>query len=363
MDGAQHEDRTQRAPGQFVVRQALVAIAVALLAIGAITAVSGGDDDGGNSSISPGFVFDTTVAGTSETSIVLASGASTNTDAAITVPVDTDVADTTSTAGAPAGSGNGTIVTPIVTPIVTTTALGVPSIDAKAFAVYDVTNNRWLADNGADTPMPVGSVMKLLTTYVVLQAGDLSKVVSVPKLTVDIDESSIGLYEGERLPRDVLLRAMLIVSANDAARSLATDVGGSIDGFVTQMNAAAQSLGMSNTVAANPIGLDAADAHSSAHDMISLAALLMQNQTFREAVIKPSANLHGQTFSTTNGLLTTYRGATGVKTGHTTQAGYCLIGAATRDGRSLIVAVLGAQTDVSRLQGATALLDWGFAQP
>ena len=196
----------------------------------------------------------------------------------------------------------------------------------------------------------------------VLQAGDLAQVVTVPELQVDIAESAIGLYKGEQVPRDVLLRAMLIVSANDAARALAIDVGGSIEGFVQQMNAAADELGLSNTVAANPIGLDASGAHSSARDMVTLAALLMRDPTFREAVKKPSANLHGQTFAATNDLLRTYEGADGVKTGHTTDAGYCLIASATRDGRTVLVAVLGAPTEDARLAGATALLDWAFAQ-
>ena len=358
MDGAQHEDRPQRAHAQFAVRQALVAIVAAFVAIGAISVLSH-DDSSATVTSAPGSVLDTTPNTTSG-------------ESSVTVPLDTDVVENQGTAAPLSSSTSSTAATTptagpttatIVSPIVTSPAVGVPAIDATAYAVYDVTNDRWLVESGADTPMPVGSVMKLLTSYVVLQTGDLSKVVTVPKLTVDIEESAIGLYEGEQLPRDVLLRAMLIVSANDAARALAIDVGGSIDGFVTQMNAAARALGMTNTVAANPIGLDAAGAQSSAHDMISLASLLMQDQTFREAVVKPSANLHGQTFSATNKLLTTYDGATGVKTGHTTQAGYCLIGSATRDGRELIVAVLGSQTDASRLQATTSLLEWGFTQP
>lgn len=383
MDGAEYEDKPQRAPVPFAARQAMVAIVAALLAIGAISVFTG-SADGGKQSIatlgtgsdgSSGSTLDAGSPGSTahtdeqaETSLDDPPDGSANTVPLDTLALDTNVVGTNAGTTAPTAVGTPastpatapTIVAPIS---ITTPTVGVPSIDAKAYAVYDVTNDRWLAESGADTPMPVGSVMKLLTSYVVLQAGDLSKVVTVPKLTVDIDESAIGLYQGEQLPRDVLLRAMLIVSANDAARTLATDVGGSIEGFVAQMNAAAQQLGLTNTVAANPIGLDAAGAHSSAHDMISLAALLMQNETFREAVIKPSANLHGQTFSATNGLLTTYRGATGVKTGRTTQAGYCLIGSATRDGRSLIVAVLGAQTEDSRLRGAASLLDWGFTQP
>ena len=100
-----------------------------------------------------------------------------------------------------------------------------------------------MAEHEADTARPVGSLMKLLTAFVVIQAGDPSHVATVPAMQTDVEESSIGLYEGERLGRDVLLRAMLIVSANDAARTLAVDVGGSEQAFVDQMNETAQASG------------------------------------------------------------------------------------------------------------------------
>ena len=228
--------------------------------------------------------------------------------------------------------------------------------------VYDVGSQQWLAEHEADTPRAVGSVMKLLTAYVVIQAGDPTHVATVPALQLDKSESSIGLYEGEKLKRDLLMRAMLIVSANDAARTLAVDVGGTEDAFVTRMNTAAQALGMVNTVAANPVGLDAAGEHSSARDMVTLANILMGDPTFRATVARKDARLHGLVFPSTNDLLSTYAGATGVKTGHTTDAGYCVVGSATRDGRSVIVAVLGAPSDKARLTGATALLDWAFTQ-
>lgn len=156
---------------------------------------------------------------------------------------------------------------------------------------------------------------------------------------------------------------MLIVSANDAARTLAADIGGSQDGFVSLMNAAAASLGLAGTVAMNPIGLDAAGAHSTARDLATLASLLMQDETFRATVARTSATLHGQTFPATNdAFLTTYPGADGVKTGHTTEAGYCLAASATRDGRRIVVVVLGSSSDAARVAAASQLLDWAFTQ-
>jgi D-alanyl-D-alanine carboxypeptidase len=315
--------RHRRAATPFTVRRTVVAIIAAALSVATISVVARDDGD------------DHAAAST---------GSSGSTGSFAPGPLD-----------GTGGQGSS------VTATATATAVGVPRVEAQAFAVYDVTGDRWLAEHRADAPMAVGSVMKLLTAHVVLQAGDLDRVVTVPELTIDDDESVIGLYEGERLPRDVLLRAMLIVSANDAARALALDVGGDMEQFVAEMNAAAAELGLTDTVARNPVGLDADGAHSSARDMVSLAAHLMQDDVFRQAVIKPTARLHDQTFSATNDLLGIYDGATGVKTGHTTEAGYCLIGSATRDGRELIIAVFGAPSDESRLHAATDLLDWGFS--
>ena len=88
----------------------------------------------------------------------------------------------------------------------------------------------------------------------------------------------------------------------------------------------------------------------------------MDDPTFRTTVARTDARLHGSVFPSTNPLLSTYEGATGVKTGHTTDAGYCIVASATRDGRPVIVAVLGAPSDKARIDGATALLDWAFTQ-
>jgi serine-type D-Ala-D-Ala carboxypeptidase (penicillin-binding protein 5/6) len=237
-----------------------------------------------------------------------------------------------------------------------------PHIDAAAYAVYDVGSQRWLAELDADTARPVGSLMKLLTAYVVMQAGDPTHVATVPAMQLDPAESVIGLYEGQRLQRDVLLRAELIVSANDAAHTLALDIGGTEEAFVTMMNDAAQTLGMTQTVAINAVGLDAEGAHSSPRDMVMIATTLMEDPAFRATVARTDAEMNGQHFSSTNKLLTSYEGATGVKTGHTTDAGYCLVGSATRGDRSVIVAVLGAPSDQARFDGASALLDWAFTR-
>ena len=284
---------------------------------------------------------------------------STSTVATTSTVAVTTSTSTTSTTTAPLPTT--TAVSPATTPVTTTVdPAQPPHIDAAAYVVYDVDSQQWLAEQEADTARPVGSLMKLLTAFVVMQAGDPTHVATVPAMHLDPAESAIGLYEGQRLSREVLLRAELIVSANDASRTLALDVGGTEQGFVAMMNQAAQALGMGNTVAVNSVGLDDEGAHSTPRDMVVIATILMQDPTFRATVARTDARMNGQHFNATNKLLTSYDGATGVKTGHTTDAGYCLVGSATRGDRSLIVALLGAPSDKARIDGATALLDWAF---
>lgn len=237
---------------------------------------------------------------------------------------------------------------------------GVPAVDAAAYLVYDAATNRIIAAKEASTPRAVGSVIKLLTTLVVLQAGPLEDPVTVPKMTIDAKESQIGLRAGEKLTRAILMRAMLIVSANDAARALAIDTAGSEEKFVEQMNAMAEALGLQDTVAKSPVGLDAPGAHSTAEDVLTLARHVLRNDDVRAAVARRTAKLHGTTYAATNKLIGSLAGADGIKTGRTTQAGYCIAASATRNGRQIIVVVLGAPSDAARTKAAKALINWGF---
>lgn len=297
-------------------------------------------------------------------------------------PVATDAAPTTTPVSAAAPT---TAIDPATTPTTTpaatappTTVAAVPastgtagdpvaaapvSIDARAYGVFDLTGDRWLAGQGLDDQLAVGSIMKLLTARVVMQAGDPGRVVTVPDLQLDPMESNIALAPGEQFPRDVLLRAMLIVSANDAARVLARDVGGDESTFVAMMNDAAEALGLTGTVAANPTGLDQDGAHSTVRDVVRLSSVLLQDPAFDATVARTSAHLHGADHPASNDLLSVYQGADGIKTGTTTDAGHCLAASATRDGRRIVVVVLGSSSDDSRVAAASGLLDWAFAQP
>lgn len=259
------------------------------------------------------------------------------------------------------GSATATIQTASHTTVVDGGA--VPAVGASACTVFDTGTSSMLAAKDADTRLAVGSLVKLLNAAVAYEAGQPGKEVVAPgDLAGGTGESVIGIRAGQVVSRASLIRAMLKVSANDAARLLAIDIGGSEDAYAAMMNDAAAALGLTNTHAVNASGLDADGQFSSARDLITLATVLSANRDFRRTVTETTAQWNGQTIPNTNDLLGTYPGADGIKTGHTSHAGYCLLASATRDGRRIIVAVLGAPTDAGRDEAAAALLDWAFAQ-
>jgi D-alanyl-D-alanine carboxypeptidase (penicillin-binding protein 5/6) len=243
------------------------------------------------------------------------------------------------------------------------TAVGVPPVAAEAYVVLDADTGRPLAAVDADERRPVGSLAKLMTAHLALRAGDPDRAVTVPALDVAGDESQVGLVPGSVERRETLIEATLVASANDAARTLAVDVGGDETAFVEMMNDEAAALGLDDTRYANPAGLDDAAQWSTAHDVAVLADRLMDDAAFRAVVDEPSVSIDARDHASTNDLLGVYAGADGIKTGHTDEAGWCIAASATRDGRRVIVVVLGAPTESARDDAATTLLDWAFATP
>jgi D-alanyl-D-alanine carboxypeptidase (penicillin-binding protein 5/6) len=235
-----------------------------------------------------------------------------------------------------------------------------PAIPAAAYVVVDGDTGERLASRNADQPRAVASLTKLMTARLVLDAGPLGHTATVPPLRIAGDESQAGLQPGDHVSRGDLLRAMLVASAGDAARTLAVDVAGDERSFVHMMNTEAAATGLDATRYANPDGLDDPAQHSSAADVAHLARDLMRDPVFRQIVAADSTTLNGSTLPATNDLLGAYPGADGIKTGHTGQAGWCLAASATRDGRSIIAVVLGAPTEQARDDAARALLDHGF---
>ncbi len=337
-------------------RLGLLALAATLMAT-TVAACSGDDATteagaGGTTTLVQEIVTDAPTAG-GETSLPGASAPAASTTTTLAAPSTT--AATTTTVAAP------TTLAPTTVPAPPTTVF--PAVEAAAYVVLDQATGAVMASNQPDAPVAVGSLMKLLSAQAAYAAGQSTKLVVAPDgLIIDPEESRIGIRPGAELQRDLLIRAMLIVSANDAARLLALDIAGGEPQFAELMNEHAAALGLTGTHAINATGLDADGQYSTANDMSRLAAFLMQNQTFQSTVLRTSANLNGQSFPASNDLLSEYPGSDGVKTGHTSQAGWCIVASAQRNGRRVFVTVLGAPTEAARDAAAIGLLDWAWGQ-
>jgi serine-type D-Ala-D-Ala carboxypeptidase (penicillin-binding protein 5/6) len=205
-----------------------------------------------------------------------------------------------------------------------------------------------------------------MTAYLALHDLRPNKMVTAPAYRPSNPaEVRLGLQPGERMRVRDLLYALLLPSASDAAETLAVAVSGSVPDFVQQMNRTARRLGLSDTSYANPIGLDDPDNYSSAHDLVTLASILMRNRLFARIVNTPAATLssgdHPRTVTSRNTLLGQAPWVNGVKTGHTLDAGYVLVGSGTRGSTTLISAVLGTSSEYTRDQTTLELLDYGFS--
>jgi D-alanyl-D-alanine carboxypeptidase (penicillin-binding protein 5/6) len=159
---------------------------------------------------------------------------------------------------------------------------------------------------------------------------------------------------------------MMLPSANDAAHDVAILAAGSVGRFVSLMNARARKLGLHETHFSTPVGLDDSDNYSSARDLVYMALLLRQNSFLREISAQPRAILHSgareRAVVNRNDLVAKYPFVDGVKTGHTIDAGYVLVGSATRDGVSVVSSVLGAPSEAARDADSLALLRYGLSQ-
>jgi D-alanyl-D-alanine carboxypeptidase (penicillin-binding protein 5/6) len=240
---------------------------------------------------------------------------------------------------------------------------GVPQVSARAYIVQNGRNGEVLAERNDRDRLPIASITKLMTVLVTLQHARLDDVVTVSRRAAAVGESSIYLIKGERLTIEELVEAALIQSANDAAVALAEHVGGSQAGFVAMMNAEAQKLGLRDTHFANPDGLDAPDHYSSAHDVTRLARIAMKNEVIRRIVDEQTARISGgRTLTTWNDLLARYSGVFGVKTGHTTAAGWSEVAAARSHGVTIYATLLGSPARETRNDDLAALLTWGLTR-
>jgi D-alanyl-D-alanine carboxypeptidase (penicillin-binding protein 5/6) len=238
-----------------------------------------------------------------------------------------------------------------------------PRVAAGAYLVEDARTGEVLAAYHAHQRRPIASITKLMTVIVALQHHRLSDVVSVDPRAAAVGESSIYLRAGEQMTVRDLVEAALIQSANDAADALALSVAVDFPSFATLMNEEARALGLRDTHFVRPDGLDAPGEYSTAADVTRLARDAMRIPFVRQTVRRETAQLaDGQTLHTWDDLLGVVPGLLGVKTGHTSEAGWCQVAAVRRSGVTLYATILGSPDRAVRNQSLEALLLWGLAQ-
>lgn len=241
-----------------------------------------------------------------------------------------------------------------------------PRIDAESAIVVEASTGQIAYAKRANERRPIASTTKLMTALLTLERVGLDDVFTAPAYAADPIESKLGLQTGERMTARDLLRALLLVSANDGAVDLATGVSGSIPAFVDAMNARARELGLRSTSYANPVGLDDPANYSTAADLVKLAIVLRRNRFFRETTDLERTRLESgaqpRTIVNRNDLLAQSPEVDGIKTGYTTSAGYVLVGSATRNGVTVVSAVLGEPSESTRNADTLALLRHGLSQ-
>ena len=215
-------------------------------------------------------------------------------------------------------------------------------------------------------PASVTKVMTLLLTMEAIDGGQLSydTMVTASAHACSMGGSQIWLKENEQMTAGEMLKAVCVVSANDCAVALAEHIAGSEDSFVEQMNQRAAELGMADTTFKNATGFPAAGHVTSAHDIALMSRELIQHHPdIRQFTTVWMDSLRGgeSQLVNTNRLIRFYDGATGLKTGFTASALYCLSGTAERDGMELIAVIMKDATSAQRFEDAQALLSYGFA--
>ena len=237
-----------------------------------------------------------------------------------------------------------------------------------ALLMEKTTGQILYAQNEHDT-LPPASVTKIMTVLLTMEAIDsgriaLDDMVTVSAYAAGMGGSQVFLSEGEQMSVDDLLKAVCVSSGNDAAVALAEHVAGVTELFVEQMNNRARELGMKDTHFVNCTGLTAEGHVTSAHDIALMSReLLLHHPEVRSYTTIWMDTLRNGTFglSNTNKLIRFYDGATGLKTGFTQEAGYCISATAERDGMELIAVIMKGNTSDSRNADAKTLLNYGFS--
>ena len=243
-------------------------------------------------------------------------------------------------------------------------------LDCKSAILIEASTGKVLYEQDPDKALPPASVTKVMTLLLVMEAIEAGKIKYSDTVRASANACSMGgsqifLEENEEMSVEDLVKSVVIASANDAAVALAEYVAGTEEAFVKQMNEKARALGMKNTNFENTNGLDdtAQNHFTSARDIAIMSRELIKYPKITEYSSIWMDSIRNGEFglTNTNRLVRFYKGATGLKTGSTSKAGFCISATAERDGMSLICVIMGAPSRDVRNAAAASLLDYGFA--
>ncbi len=238
-----------------------------------------------------------------------------------------------------------------------------PLIRARSAILIDARTGRTLYQKFADTETQVASTQKLVTALVVVESGDLGRIVTIERADTVVEPTKLGVRAGQKYTRLNLLTAMLVKSENDAAAALARDNAGSITSFAVLMDRKAREVGAYNSHFVNPHGLPAPQ-YSTARDMAKVAFRAYHEPLLRSIVCKRTypfvfADGRQRVLENTNKLLKRSIVYNGMKTGYTNKAGRCLISSASSNGREVILVQFGSRTDYI-FDDAERIMQWAL---
>ena len=250
-----------------------------------------------------------------------------------------------------------------------------PALTSKSSILMEASTGQILYENNAEEAMPPASVTKIMTLLLIFEAQKEGKfqwddMITVSEYAASMGGSQVFLESEEQQTAKDMVKCIAVASANDASVAMAEFIGGSEEGFVAMMNEKAKELGMKNTVFKNACGLDVEGHVTSAKDIAIMSRTLITE--FPEVTEFTTIWMDKITHKTrkgesefglanTNKLIKWYSGATGLKTGSTSAAKFCLSGTAKRNDTELIAVVMAAPNPKTRFQEVMKMLDWGFA--
>lgn len=244
------------------------------------------------------------------------------------------------------------------------------TISAKSAILMEISTGKVLMELNPDEKLSPASITKVMTILLTFEALESGEITLEDRVTASRNASSKGgsqiwLKEGEVMTVHELLKATVIASANDACTALGEYISGDETSFVALMNKRAKELGMNNTCFENCSGLDdtVTNHYSTARDVAIMSCELMKHEKVKEYTTIWMDSLRGgdTQLVNTNKLIRYYDGATGLKTGTTSKAGYCVTATAERGGMELVAVVLGSDNSSERFEDAKKMLNWGFA--